>query len=157
MKKTNAIRILDQRKITYDLLEYTYDSENLSVDKIAEANQLEVKTVFKTLVAKGDKTGIIIAVLPGTESLNLKSLAKYSNNKKIALIPVKDLQNLTGYIRGGCSPIGMKKDFPVFISTSALELKYVYINAGKRGLFIKIDTNDLVKTVDATVCEIGLL
>jgi len=147
MKKTNAIRILDQRKITYDLFEYTYDPENLSAEKIAKANQLEVNTVYKTLVAKGDKTGVIIAVLPGHESLNLKALAKFSNNKKIALVPVKNLLGLTGYIRGGCSPIGMKKDFPVFISGGILDIDFAYINAGKRGLFIKINAEDLINNL----------
>ena len=111
MKKTNAIRLLDQKKVIYEMLEYEYDAENLSVDKIAKANGLETPQVFKTLVAKGDKTGIVVAVIGGDKTLNFKFLAKQSGNKKIILIPVKELLGLTGYIRGGCSPIGMKKNF----------------------------------------------
>ena len=141
MSSTNATRILKAKKIPF--IEYTYSAEDLSVEKIAEDNNLPVAQVFKTLVAKGDKTGVIIAVVAGDASLNLKALAKASGNKKIALIPVKDLQGLTGYIRGGCSPIGMKKDFPVFISTRALDFDKIFVNAGKRGVLMGVEPNAL--------------
>ena len=154
MKKTNAIRLLDQKKVKYEMLEYEYDAENLSVDKIASENGLETPQVFKTLVAKGDKTGVVVAVVGGDKTLNFKSLAKASGNKKIALVPVKELLGLTGYIRGGCSPIGMKKNFPVFIDDSANEFEVLYLNAGVRGLFIKIKLKDLVKVTDGTIALI---
>ena len=154
MKKTNAVRLLDQKKVKYEMLEYQYDAENLSVDKIAHANDLETAQVFKTLVAKGDKTGVIVAVVGGDKTLNFKSLAKASDNKKITLVPVKELLELTGYIRGGCSPIGMKKNFPIFIDKSATEFESLYLNAGIRGLFIKIRLEDLVKVTNGTVTSI---
>jgi Cys-tRNA(Pro)/Cys-tRNA(Cys) deacylase len=144
MKKTNALRILEQKKIPYETLEYEYNEENLSVKKIANDNFLDADNVFKTLVAKGDKTGILVAVVNGNQSLNLKSLSKISKNKKIALIPVKDLLGLTGYIRGGCSPIGMKKNFPVFLDAKANDFEQIYVNAGVRGLLVKLEVNDLL-------------
>lgn len=147
MSSTNVTRILKVQKIPFSLIEYTYSADNLSVEKIAEDNGLPVAQVFKTLVAKGDKTGVVVAVVAGDASLNLKALAKVSGNKKIALVPVKDLQNLTGYIRGGCSPVGMKKDFPVFISEKALEFEQIFVNAGKRGVLVGVDPKAL-----AAVC-----
>ena len=155
MKKTNAIRLLDQQKVVYKMLEYQYNPEQLSVDKIAQENGLSTPQVFKTLVAKGDKTGIVVAVIGGDKTLNFKMLAKCSGNKKIALVPVKELLGLTGYIRGGCSPIGMKKKFPVFIDESAADFEDLYLNAGVRGLFVKIKLEDLVKVTDGVVVSIA--
>lgn len=155
MKKTNALRLLDQKKIPYETLEYEYNEENLSVKKIAGDNFLEVDNVFKTLVAKGDKTGIIVAVISGSETVNLKALAKSSKNKKIALIPVKELLGITGYIRGGCSPIGMKKKFPVFLDMRASNFEEIYVNAGVRGILVKLKVEDLLKVTDGTVVEIS--
>jgi len=154
MKKTNAIRLLDQKKVKYEMLEYKYDEENLSVDKIAQKNGLSTPQVFKTLVAKGDKIGVVVAVIGGDKTLNFKPLAKASSNKKITLVPVKELLGLTGYIRGGCSPIGMKKKFPIFIDESATQFEELYLNAGVRGLFIKIKLGDLVKVTDGVVVAI---
>lgn len=154
MKKTNALRLLDQKKVKYEMLEYKYDAENLSVDKIAEANGLETPQVFKTLVAKGDKLGVVVAVIGGDKTLNFKLLAKASGNKKITLIPVKELLGLTGYIRGGCSPIGMKKNFPIFIDDSANDFDALYLNAGVRGLFIKIKLEDLMNVTNGMVTSI---
>jgi Cys-tRNA(Pro)/Cys-tRNA(Cys) deacylase len=133
-KKTNALRILEQHKIPYDLIEYTYDAENLNVAKIAEDNGLALAQVYKTLVAKGDKTGIIVAVIAGDKSLSLKKIATVSGNKKIALVPVKDIQGISGYIRGGCSPLGMKKQFPTYFDQSAKNFDKIYVNAGVRGV-----------------------
>lgn len=149
MKKTNAIRILDRMNITYTPIEYTYNTENLSVIKIAEDNDLEVAQVFKTLVVRGDKTGVLVCVIPGDKELSLKAIAKLSGNKKTALIGVKELQPLTGYIRGGCSPLGMKKAFPVFIDESAKEYEIIYVNAGMRGLLVGVDSEDLGKACNA--------
>ena len=154
MKKTNALRLLDQRKIIYETVEYEYNEENLSVKKMAGDNFFIADNVFKTLVARGDKNGVLIAVINGNQTLNLKSLAKVSGNKKIALIQVKELLNLTGYIRGGCSPIGMKKNYPVFIDQSTLEFNNIYINAGIRGILVKLNPSDLLKITDGQFVQI---
>ncbi len=155
MKKTNALRLLDQKKIAYETLEYEYNEENLSVKKIAGDNFLKAENVFKTLVAKGDKNGVLIAVINGNQTLNLKSLAKVSGNKKIALIPVKELLNLTGYIRGGCSPIGMKKPFPVFLDESAADFETIYVNAGMRGILVNLAPLDLLKITKGQMVQIS--
>lgn len=155
MKKTNALRLLDQKKIPYETLEYEYNQENLSVKKIAGDNYLKAENIFKTLVAKGDKNGILIAVINGNQTLNLKSAAKVSGNKKIALIPVKDLLNITGYIRGGCSPIGMKKPFPIFIDESAANFETIYVNAGMRGILVKLKPEDLLKITQGELAQIS--
>ncbi len=145
MKKTNAMRILDRKKIKYTTVSYHYDPENLDVKLIAEENDLLLNTVFKTLVLKGDKNGVFVVVIPGDTSLNLKMAAKESGNKKSTLIPVKDIEKITGYIRGGCCPIGMKKEFPVYIDAKAQELKMIYFNAGTRGLLLGVETDQLLK------------
>lgn len=146
MKKTNALRILDQQNIPYQVIPYTFDDQKLSVPQIAANNKLPLSQVYKTLVTKGDKTGVIIAVIPGNTQLIFKALAKVSGNKKTTTIAVKDLENLTGYIRGGCSPIGMKKKFPVYIDQTAESLETIYVNAGKKGILIKLNPVDL-KTI----------
>jgi len=155
MKKTNALRLLDQKKISYETLEYEYNEENLSVKKIAGDNFLKTENVFKTLVAKGDKNGVLVAVINGNQTLNLKSIAKASGNKKIALIPVKDLLKLTGYIRGGCSPIGMKKAFPVYIDNTANDFEMIYVNAGVRGILVKLKPDDLLKITNGKISGIS--
>ncbi len=146
MKKTNAIRTLDQLEIQYELLEYRYDPEHLDVGKIAVDNQLQIEQVYKTLVAKGDKTGILVAVVPGDKNLNLKALSQVSGNKKTTLLPVKDLQKVTGYIRGGCSPLGMKKPYAVWIEETARRQKKIFVNAGKRGLLVGLQSEDLKRS-----------
>ena len=151
MKKTNALRILDRKKISYETQAYEYNAENLSVKKIAGDNLLAVENIFKTLVAKGDKTGVMVAVISGQQTLNLKALASLSKNKKIALIPVKELLRLTGYVRGGCSPIGMKKAFPVFLDEEIFEYENIYVNAGMRGLLVQLNPEDLVQATQGTV------
>lgn len=134
MKKTNAIRLLEQAKIDFELIEYQYDPENLDVAKIAADNELKLAKIYKTLIAKGDKTGPLVAVVPGDHSLSLKKLAGLSGNKKIALLRAKDLQKTTGYVRGGCSPIGLRKALPVYIDERAIQLDQLFVNAGTRGL-----------------------
>jgi Cys-tRNA(Pro)/Cys-tRNA(Cys) deacylase len=155
MKKTNALRLLDQKEIPYETLEYEYNEENLSVKKIAGDNFLEAENIFKTLVAKGDKNGVLVAVINGKQTLNLKLIAKVSGNKKIALIPVKNLLNLTGYIRGGCSPIGMKKPFSVFLDESATNFETIYVNAGMRGILVKLKPDDLLKITNGQLAQIS--
>jgi len=155
VEKTNAIRKLDTRKIKYEIKAYTYDPENLSVEKIAEANKMEVTTIYKTLIAKGDRTGILIAVVPGNLALDLKALAKASRNKKITLVPVNEIQKITGYIRGGCSPLGMKKNFPVYMDEAVNKLDLVYVNAGQRGLLFGVKPTDLQTVTRAEICPIS--
>ncbi len=142
-KKTNALRLLEAQGIEYQPVPYEYDADDLSVEQIALANEMDVERIYKTLVAKGDKNGLAIAVVPGHKELDYKMLAEASGDKKVTLVPVKDIRKLTGYIRGGCSPIGMKKDYPVFIDISALASDIIYVNAGQRGLLIGISPEAL--------------
>ncbi len=155
MKKTNAARILERLEITYELTPYHYEADDLSVPQIAETNGLAVEQIFKTLVAKGDKTGVLVAVVRGDHDLEFKSLARASGNKKITLVPVKELPALTGYIRGGCCPLGMKKAYPVYIDEAAREQDVVYVNAGQRGLFLKLHPKDLVRAASAKMVAIA--
>lgn len=143
--KTNAIRILEAASVSYQTLSYTYREDDLSLEKIAEDNQLKIGQVFKTLVAKGDKTGVVVAVIAGDSMLDLKALATLSGNKKMTLLPVKELQKETGYIRGGCSPVGMKRAFPVFLEEKAKEYDKIYVNAGARGLLISVAPEELIR------------
>jgi Cys-tRNA(Pro)/Cys-tRNA(Cys) deacylase len=145
INKTNAARILDKAKIKYELIPYLVDEVDLSATHVASQLGEPIERVFKTLVLSGDKTGPFVCVIPGEEAVDLKSAAKISGNKNCDLIPMKELLGLTGYIRGGCSPIGMKKKFPTYINDSALNLDYIYVSAGIRGLQIKAAPNDLIK------------
>ncbi|MEI6680387.1 MAG: Cys-tRNA(Pro) deacylase [Mariniphaga sp.] len=138
MKKTNAVRILDRLMINYELIEYKVDESDLSAVHLAETAGIPIEAVFKTLVLEGDKNGYFICIIPGGEEIDLKKAAIASANKKVAMIKVKDLEPLTGYIRGGCSPLGMKKYFPVYIDESAFNQKFIYISAGVRGMQIKL-------------------
>lgn len=156
MKKTNAMRILDKKKISYQPVSYHYDPENLNVAKIATENEMELASIFKTLVLKGDKTGVFVAVVAGDKSLNLKAAAKISGNKKVAMLAIKDLEKTTGYIRGGCCPFGMKKNFPVYVDDTALNFETIYVNAGVRGLLIGIPIEALEKIARATFGDIAV-
>ena len=147
--KTNAIRTLEQQKIKYDLVHYTYDPENLDVRKIAAENDLELKQIYKTLVLQGNQTPILVALVPGDGALDLKKLASASGNKRVHMAAVKNLQNLTGYIRGGCCPIGMKKLFPVYIDQQAKALDRIYVNAGQRGILMGTLPDELVRISQA--------
>lgn len=151
MKKTNAVRLLDQKKVKYSLHPYTYDPDNLEVSIVAGNLGFPTPLLYKTLVAIGDKTGVLVALVPGDLQLSPKALAKISGNKKITLAAVKELQGLTGYIRGGCSPLGMKKNFPLYIHESAPGLEAIYINAGQRGLMVGIAADDLIQVTGAVV------
>ena len=156
MKKTNALRILERNGIQYELQDYTYDPEDLDVRKIALENGMEIRAVYKTLVAKGNKTGLLVAVIPGDKKLDRKAIAKASGNKKINLVAIDKLEELTGYIRGGCSPIGMKGNPPVFIDTSAQALGEIWVNAGTRGLLMKVTTSELVQLCAGNVLDIAV-
>ena len=148
-KKTNAVRIVEQAGIAFDLLVYTYEDDNLNVANIAEKNQLELSSIYKTLVLEGDQTGILVAVIPGDKALLPKSLAAASGNKRVQLLPIQDLLRHTGYIRGGCSPIGMKKHYPVFVDEKARNLTTIYVNAGKKGLLMKLSPEALADLCQA--------
>lgn len=143
--KTNAVRLLDKEKIGYKLIPYEVDESDLSAIHVAEQLNEPVNQVFKTLVLKGDKSGYIVCIIPGAEELDLKKAAKISENKNCEMILMKDLLNITGYIRGACSPIGMKKLFPTYIDNSSENYEFIYISAGKRGLQIQISPNDLIR------------
>lgn len=154
IEKTNAARLLDRAKITYDLVPYTVDENNLAATHVAEELGEDIATVFKTLVLRGDRTGFFVCVIPGDKEVDLKAAARVSGNKKVDLIPMKELLPTTGYIRGGCTPIGMKKPFPTFIHSTCLDHERIYISAGVRGLQIAIAPSDLISYVGATVADI---
>ena len=154
MTKTNAMRMLDKAKIPYEAMEYTYDDNDLSGVTIANSIGLDCKMVFKTLVAKGDKTGPIVMCIPVDKEIDLKKAASVTGNKKIEMVAVKDLLGLTGYIRGGCSPIGMKKKFPTFIDISCEDFEKITVSAGIKGCQLLIDRKSLVDFTDAKICEL---
>ncbi|MBR2520128.1 MAG: Cys-tRNA(Pro) deacylase [Selenomonadaceae bacterium] len=154
MKKTNAARILDGLGIDYEIKTYEVDENDLSAVHVAQVSGLNIEMIFKTLVARGDKTGIIMAVIGGGDELNLKSLAKASGNKSVEMIALKELLPLTGYVRGGCSPLGAKKNYPVFIDARALTLEKISISAGQRGMQIVLSPQDLIRAANATVAEL---
>ncbi len=154
INKTNAARLLDKAKIKYELLPYEVDEDNLAATHVAEQLNENIAQVFKTLVLRGDRNGIFVCVIPGDCEVDLKAAAKLSGNKSAEMIHMKELLPTTGYIRGGCSPIGMKKPFPTFIHTTCMNFSFIYISAGVRGLQIKIAPADLVAFTSATVAEL---
>ena len=142
-KKTNAARLLDQAKINYELVPYEVNPDDLSATKVAASLGEDIAQVFKTIVMEGDRTKYFVCVVPGDKEINLKAAAKVSGNKKCETLPLKQLLPLTGYIRGGCSPIGMKKPFPTFIDASAENQPYIFVSAGQRGMQLKLAPKDL--------------
>jgi Cys-tRNA(Pro)/Cys-tRNA(Cys) deacylase len=153
--KTNAARLLDRAKIEYSLIPYTVDENNLAATHVAEELGEDIATVFKTLVLRGDRNGLFVCVIPGDHEVDLKAAARISANKKADLIAMKELLPTTGYIRGGCSPIGMKRPLPTYIHASCLEHERIYISAGIRGLQIAINPNALIEYCSATVAELS--
>ena len=154
IEKTNAARLLDRAGIGYELVPYAVDETDLAATHVAEQLGEPVAQVFKTLVLSGDRTGFFVCVVPGNMEVNLKAAARVSGNKKCDLIPMKELLPLTGYIRGGCSPIGMKKHFPTYIHHTCNDFDYIYVSAGVRGLQVKIAPADLIKVSRAEVCTL---
>lgn len=152
--KTNTARLLDAAKIKYKLIAYTVDESNLSAIQVADLLNENIHQVFKTLVLEGDKLGHFVCIIPGSKELNMKHTAKVSGNKRCNMILMKDLLNITGYVRGACSPIGMKRKFPTFIHSSCLDFEYIYISAGQRGLQIQISPNDLIEVTMAKVVDL---
>lgn len=155
MKKTNAARILDGLKIRYELREYQVDESDLGAENVAGKVGLPAEQVFKTLVARGDKTGVLLACIPGSAELNLKAIASVSGNKKVEMVHLKDVKGLTGYIRGGVSPLGTKKKYPVFIDESAEKWLAIAVSAGVRGCQIIAAPDDLARAVEAVFCQIA--
>ena len=154
INKTNAARLLDKSKISYELIPYEVDENDLSAVHVAANLGENISQVFKTLVLQGDKTGYFVCVIPGDEEVNLKLAATVSGNKSCDMIPMKELLPTTGYIRGACSPIGMKKHFPTYIHETSQQFPYIYVSAGVRGLQIKIAPEDLIRESRAEICRL---
>jgi Cys-tRNA(Pro)/Cys-tRNA(Cys) deacylase len=152
--KTNAARILDAHKIPYELREYEVDETNLSATHVAQTIGLPPMQVFKTLVARGDRTGILMACIPGALELDPKALAEASGNKKVELVAVKEIAELTGYVRGGVSPVGTRKPYPLYLEKSALEWPVISVSAGVRGCQMLVEAAQLVKLLSAQLCSI---
>ncbi|HZK85204.1 MAG TPA: Cys-tRNA(Pro) deacylase [Desulfosporosinus sp.] len=154
--KTNAARILDKNKISYELIVYPVDEADLSAISVAQKVGLPIEQVYKTLVARGDKTGVIVACIQGDHELQLKGLASLSGNKKVEVVSLKEVQPLTGYIRGGVSPIGMKKHYPVFIDLEIKRHEKIALSAGLRGLQFYMSPIDLISVTKAQLGVISI-
>ncbi len=152
--KTNVARLLDKARIIYELIPYTVDENNLAADHVAEELGEDINQVFKTLILHGDRCGHFVCVVPGNTEVDLKKAAKVAGAKKAEMIPMKELLPLTGYIRGGCSPIGMKKPFPTFFHSTVLDFDVIFVSAGVRGLQLKINPCDLIKYVRGNVTDL---
>lgn len=154
MNKTNAMRQLDRAKIAYDAIEYIPDDNDLSGVRIAEQTGLPPEIMFKTLVAKGEKKGPLVFCIPVAEELDLKKCAKAAGDKRVELVAVKDLLALTGYIRGGCSPVGMKKKFPTFFDETVILYDKITVSAGVKGCQLMLDSNKIVEFTEAKTVDI---
>jgi len=155
MSKTNAARLLDQAGVHYELRQYPVNEEDLSAPHVAQAIGMPPEQVFKTLVVRGDRTGVLLACIPGNAELNLRSLASASGNKKVDLVPVKEVLGLTGYIRGGVSPIGTRKPYPLYLDETADLWDVISVSAGLRGTQMLLAPIDLARVVDAQRCDIA--
>lgn len=154
IEKTNAARLLDRAGIAYELIPYEVDENDLAATHVAESLGEPIERVYKTLVLRGDRNGHFVCVVQGDREVDLKAAAKASGNKSADLIPMKELLPTTGYIRGGCSPIGMKRRFPTFIDSSCEAFDYIYISAGVRGLQLRIAPSDLVRFAGAELAAV---
>ena len=153
-KKTNAARLLDQLKVPYELIAYEVDENDLGAQHIAEQLGQPIERLFKTLVLRGEKLGLFVCVIPGAEEVDLKKAAKVTGNKKVEMIHVRELLPLTGYIRGGCSPIGMKKALPTWFHKSVMDYDYVYCSAGMRGLQFRLARQNLVRVAHGSLADL---
>jgi Cys-tRNA(Pro)/Cys-tRNA(Cys) deacylase len=149
--KTNAMRLLESQGIPFQIREYEVDPDDLTAETVARKIDLPIEQVFKTLLARGDRNGLCFAVIPGNTELDLKSLAKGTSDRKIDLVPVKELQPLTGYIRGGCTALAAKKDYPVFLDETAELFDVISISAGQRGIQILVNPQDYLRVTQATL------
>lgn len=154
MQKTNAMRLLDKAKITYSVMEYTVDENDLSGVHVAGQIGRSAEQVFKTLVLKGAKAGYLVCCIPSHREIDLKKAAAMAGDKKVDMIPVKDLQSVTGYLRGGCSPVGMKKKLPTYIDQSAAGLETVVVSAGVRGMQVELKPGDLLSATGGQLAEL---
>jgi Cys-tRNA(Pro)/Cys-tRNA(Cys) deacylase len=154
MEKTTVIRMLEQQHIPFQVLEYEVDEQDLSATHAAELLGLEADRVFKTIVLEGERNGYLVCVIPGTCEVDLKKAAKAAGDKAVRPLPLRDLEPLTGYIRGGCSPLGMKKKFPTYIDETALMFDSISVSAGRRGLQILILPQTLAELSDAVFCDL---
>ncbi|MHB9055498.1 MAG: Cys-tRNA(Pro) deacylase [Paludibacteraceae bacterium] len=154
IQKTNVARLLDAAKIGYELIPYEWDESDLSAAHVAKQLSEAPEQVFKTLLLTGNKVKYFVCIIPGDLEVNLKKAAAVSENKNCDLIPQKELLNVTGYVRGACSPIGMKKLFPTYIDSSCLSFEKIYVSAGQRGLQLKIKPPDLIEMVKAEIVEL---
>ena len=154
MKKTNAARLLDAKSIQYELTEYEVDENDLSAMTLAKKIGQDIELIFKTLVLRGDKTGVFVCVIPGNAEVDLKKAAKVSGNKSCAMVQQKELLPLTGYLRGGCSPLGMKKTYPTYIHETCQRVDHIFVSAGQRGLQFKINPDDLIKVTGSVVADL---
>lgn len=154
MQKTNAMRLLDKANITYEVINYEVDEDDLSGIHIAKRTNINEEEMFKTLVLRSAKNELLVCLLPVAQALDLKKVAKAGKYKSVEMIHMKELQSLTGYIRGGCSPIGMKKTFPTFIDETAILFDEIYVSAGIRGASLKISSEKLIDYCHAKVVEL---
>lgn len=152
--KTNAARLLEKAGIEFELIPYEFDPEDLAAQHVADALGEYIERVFKTLVLHGEKAGYFVCVVPGNAEVDLKKAAKVAGAKKADLIPMKELLPLTGYIRGGCSPVGMKKPFPTFFHLTALDFDRIFVSAGQRGLQLAINPGELIAYVGARCADL---
>ena len=155
IEKTNAARLLDRAGIGYELVPYTVDEEHLAATHVAEQLGEPIECVFKTLVLRGDRTGLFVCVVPGDHEVDLKAAARVSGNKKAEPIPMKELLTSTGYVRGGCSPVGMKKLLPTFFHSTVADHPFIYVSAGVRGLQLKVAPQALVAFVGGALAELS--
>lgn len=153
-QKTNAIRLLESSAVEFDVHTFPWSEEHVGAGEAIEKLTVPKEQIFKTLVTVGDKTGVVIAVIPGISELDLKALAKVSNNKKIEMLATKELLATTGYVRGGCSPIGMKKEYPTYLSTKAEAFDTIIVSAGKRGMQVELAPRDLLAVTKGKLVEI---
>jgi Cys-tRNA(Pro)/Cys-tRNA(Cys) deacylase len=156
MSKTNAARLLDRAGIHYELREYAVDETDLTAPHVAAAIGMPPEQVFKTLVARGDRTGVLLAAIPASSELDLKALAAASGNKKVELVALKEVLGLTGYIRGGVSPLGTKKPYPFYLDETADLWDVMSVSAGLRGCQLLLAPGDLARATGAQLCAIAV-
>ena len=153
--KTIAARTLDQLKIDYELRAYEVDEDELDAISVARKVNMPPEATFKTLVTRGDKTGVILACVPGDAELDFKKLAAATGDKKVEMVAVKEIQSLTGYIRGGVSPLGSKKKYPLYIDRSAFDHERVSVSAGRRGLQMILAPRDLQRAANGLIADLA--
>ena len=154
IQKTNAMRTLENHKINYDVHEYAWNEEHTDAKTAAAKVDMPFEKIYKTLVAVGNNTGVIVACIPASTELDLKKFAKANGNKKVDMLHMKDLEKTTGYIRGGCSPVGMKKLFPTYIAAEAEALETIVVSAGKRGMQMEVIPLDLIEVTNGEFADI---